>query len=499
MKFFFDGEYEGVASLAMKGDTVAVGTDKDKVHILSLRDKKIVRTLNWNEGVIYGVAIEGDTLVTSASDKKICVWSISSGRMLAELSGHGSGVSCVAVQGDDVISGSYDKTVKVWSKTSERISRDLRGHSGIVHGVAIKGDLIVSCSSDKTIKIWYKSTGTLKQTLYGHTASVYDVAIRGDSIVSGSVDNTVKVWSLSTGENIKTFDAKDGKVLSVALNDKYVVAGTAGRVVNVWSLESGDLISSFNHHTDWVKAVAIEGNTLISGGEDKTVRVIELDKKTAFKPKKELAKDILEELKNPATDLQLLYTDNVPRYTEFGALSKDLKDRVRNDDYKDDPDNEFEFECPIIGSEIKDDTIVAVSKCNHVMSKEGFAGWKSTGKTTCPMCRQDPGEIKNLSVREMIVEKILRRWEDQINETRDRFFQTATNNMSVIAITKFAEENKDTIIFQDFKDKGDLASEEVFKWYMASRKVSGSTGSKVWTSACSKKIPPITIKRPLNV
>jgi hypothetical protein len=326
---------------------------------------------------------------------------------------------------------------------------------------------------------------------------IYGVRIFEDKILTVHRNNQLSYWTKSL-EPIRTVALE--RVLgteNVIILKKFIIADTnsgsfdSDNVVNIFSLEDdGEHVETIDNR-NYMCLTSDDNEILVaSGGEPGGMQNADvfLVSDAMFDSEKYVQK-ILNELKDPSVELKTIDTRNIAKYIKFAYLSQELKEKLKDDD-------DGEYVCPIIGSTIENDTMIAVSDCNHVMSREGFDKWLDTGSKTCPICRQATDYLTKITRRDRVIEKILNEWEKKLNKARDEFLNFTKVGMTSTEILNYAKQHKDDIVMQNFENKGTVAAMEVFKWQLLVETNNQQSGSMVLTGANLKNLPPIRIVRP---
>jgi hypothetical protein len=413
--------------------------------------------------------------------------------------------------GEKNIVTSDEGVINIWSLDGKRL-KQLLAHNKRITALATNNNMIISASEDSTLKCRSVDGFFLKSI--STSTKIVHLELQDSHFISYGIDKKITIWSQSDYSivNEKTFDNKitalSSSELLLATADKlsstvtlhHKLKGTeidtitSGHYVyDSLFIEDGKklLILSEKHH--------VEADDEDSDDEDSEMQWLELwDISSHITSALELdmtTEDLIalvwKTLRDPKTDIATTDTRYSAKYLKFGELPDNLKERV-----KDDIDGGYN--CPIMGSTLKDNTIVALTDCSHIMSEKGIKGWLERGNDTCPVCRQAPGVLKRLSRKQRLMEKILNEWEKKLNTARDNFLKSAKMGMSASDIMDYAKKHMDDIILQDTENKADLAAVEVFKWQILVEKNDSDkiTNKRARSGANMKGLPPIRIIRP---
>ena len=210
-------------------------------------------TFDMKPGLVESLAYVGDNLLASSSIIDIHIWSIKDGTLKKTLRGHGS-INAIVSLGNGLLasSGAWDKSVRVWNISTGRLRNTFDdtngGHSERVSSLAMlgEGDLLASGSDDRTVKIWDIRKGALKYTFDnktgGHTSAVHFVIRVGEHFVaSASADSEMKIWDLRNGRLKFTFEySKDKQIASsmTMMGDELLVVGLFDGTIKMWDTKA---------------------------------------------------------------------------------------------------------------------------------------------------------------------------------------------------------------------------------------------------------------------
>jgi hypothetical protein len=394
--------------------------------------------------------------------------------------------------------------INVYSITEKKVLNTFDNGS-IVSYISLDGDKLATASkfdSSLNVKVWSLSENKQINIIESDDGSLSAFSLKGDHLAFVSSNEKLKVLSIKNNSVLyeKSLNHYVGNG-NVILYNKFLIYCTNDGILSVVSTENWKVIheqkitTPFEIEYVYMK-INIDGKIAILLRGTRTYDfLVELwDASPLLTDSEDYIAQIHAILKNPSTDIENLYSENSSRYTTLDVVSDKIKSRIKDEETG-------KYECPITAETLTENSEVAITKCNHIMSKDAMEEWKKTGRTNgnlCPICRQDPGVLKKLTRKERVMEKILFRWEKKLNKARDVFFNTAKINMSISNIIEFAKTYKNDIILQDVIDKEKKAAEEVLKWYLLFDKSNdeNKTNKRARSGASIKDLPPIRIIRP---
>jgi WD40 repeat protein len=109
---------------------------------------------------IHAVAFshDGKDVAAGCADSRIHLFSLADSKLLRSLAGHTSAVSGLAYHpgGAVLVSGSKDGSVRLWNPANGQMLKALEGHTAWVQGVAIleHGTRLASVGADRTVRLW---------------------------------------------------------------------------------------------------------------------------------------------------------------------------------------------------------------------------------------------------------------------------------------------------------------------------------------------------------
>ncbi|MBM4071889.1 MAG: WD40 repeat domain-containing protein [Planctomycetes bacterium] len=108
-------------AFAPDGKTIAIGAGDGVVHLVSVGDGKLVRSMPGHSSAVTGLAFHpgGTLLVSSSRDRTLRLWNPQNGAAVKTLEGHEAWVEGVVFtnRGTRLASVSADQTVRLWDLT----------------------------------------------------------------------------------------------------------------------------------------------------------------------------------------------------------------------------------------------------------------------------------------------------------------------------------------------------------------------------------------------
>ena len=281
---------------------IAVGSYKS-VHVLSVDDRKWVRSLDGHADLVRALAFSADgtrlAVAGGASGRigEVRIWDVqhTPAKAIATIQGHKDAILSVAFSpdGSTIATGSYDKLVKLWDAATGKELRTFKEHSDAVYSVAFLpgGTQLVSGAGDRTLKIWDVQRGTRLFTISDALDAIYAVAVHpsGSRLAAAGADRMIRTWSLNGAVGsaagpgaalLTSMFAHGESVLGLAYSadgDTLVSAG-ADRTIKIWDGSTLAEKRRLETQSDWVLGLALsrDGHWLAAGRYDGTLGLYSL-------------------------------------------------------------------------------------------------------------------------------------------------------------------------------------------------------------------------------
>jgi WD40 repeat protein/class 3 adenylate cyclase len=298
-----DGNIE--LDVSPDGQTMAVGSWGNSVHLWDLASGELLNRLEGHEWPVRDVAFspDGRRLLSGSMDGTAILWDVASGEIIHRLAGHTAEVWTVAFgpDGRTALTGANS-----WQTPGELILWDLETddddrrvirrfgagedeHRTGVRSLAISPDgrtalvgLGASSAEDRPLVLWDLETFEVVRFLEGPATEVSEVAISADGRfgLSGTYgEMLVSLWDLETGEELLSLEGHETGVLGVAFSPdgRTALSSDGDGVLIYWDLDTGEPIRRLLGHTEAVFDVLFLDDTrAISSSGDGTVRLWDL-------------------------------------------------------------------------------------------------------------------------------------------------------------------------------------------------------------------------------
>jgi len=144
-----------------KDNNLLVSGGKDsKIVIWDFINKKILKSLTYQKGIITSVKIspDGKYLASGGTDNKVYLYDIEKNELIHEFADHLEDVTSVEFSPDGKLlaTASGDKTIKIYEVKTYKLITSLKGHKNWVRGISFSGDgtKLISCGDDSRIITW---------------------------------------------------------------------------------------------------------------------------------------------------------------------------------------------------------------------------------------------------------------------------------------------------------------------------------------------------------
>lgn len=281
---------------------IAIGSYKS-VHILSVGDRKWIRSLDGHADLVRALAFSADgTRLAAAGGAaghagEVRIWDVrqTPAKAIATIQAHKDAILSVAFSPDGSIiaTGSYDKLVKLWDAATGKELRTLKEHSDAVYSVAFlpSGTQLVSGAGDRTLKIWDVQRGSRLFTISDALDAIYTVAVHpsGSRLSAAGADRMIRTWTWNADSAtaggpsatlVVSMFAHGDAVLGLAYSPDGMTLVSAGadRTIKIWDSSSLGVKRLLEPQPDWVLGLAMsgDGHWLAAGRYDGTLGLYSL-------------------------------------------------------------------------------------------------------------------------------------------------------------------------------------------------------------------------------
>lgn len=259
----------------------------DAVEIVSLPDRKPLKTLTGHTGAIADVQVSrtGDRVVVAAGETGLAgeatIWNTVDWTRVLTIAGHRDSLyaAVFSPDGETIATASYDREVRTWNARTGEPRATMTGHNDAVYALAFhpSGQLLATASGDRTVKLWNVATGERLDTFIQPAKEQYSVVVspNGKYIAAGGVDCRVRVWEITEGGKEGTNPilyarfAHEAPILRVLFSPdgKLLVSCSEERRIKVWETKTFTQVALLERQTDWPSAVGFtpDSRTLLVG------------------------------------------------------------------------------------------------------------------------------------------------------------------------------------------------------------------------------------------
>lgn len=269
-----------IKTLAVQGDYILVGSEDSNLLLISISDKKKLKSFGYHTGAVQSVDIKDGVFATGGNDKKVFVFDSKEYKPNC-FEGHSGWVRCVRFSNDSklVFSGSDDKSICAWNIEKKALDYKLEGHIGHVYSLSVfpSGRFIASGSGDRTVKIWDLLLKKEISCVEYHSENVTALKVTDDekTLYSGSEDLTIVVSDLQKNELICTLSGHSSAINKLDLYNNILYSTGDDDEVKTWQTTEKKEEHSFRWGTDYSNYLTVspDGNYLAAGFSEGSVRI----------------------------------------------------------------------------------------------------------------------------------------------------------------------------------------------------------------------------------
>lgn len=255
--------------------TVSIVNDGEETKALILKGSgSPVRSLSYNPEGTACLAIYETTLPAH--------WDIRTGTKVRVFSGQRGRIVCsvASEEGEWFAIGSDDHMLRIWirDKTAPTAIIPLYNCSITSCTATAGGSHLCAAFHDGTIRIYEMPQGELVRENKGHKKTVTSciAAPEGNHLATVSWDGTTKVWRLPKMEIIRTLDSHAGGIAALAgPSGTLIVTVTEDGIARVIDATDSMVIRTIDLYTPFIRTAAMspDGSYLASAGADASIRI----------------------------------------------------------------------------------------------------------------------------------------------------------------------------------------------------------------------------------
>jgi WD40 repeat protein len=320
------GRGEGASiALSSDGSSVQIGDSSGTLHVLDLRDGKVLASLPLHPSPVTCIAAAPSGGVTACghADGTLSVirfgngsaprilpgngspvlalsfslsgteclvvyerghpsqWDIVAGRRMCTFTGHTGRAICCAAPADSgwFGIGSDDHMFRCWDLTRQSPGAIIPFYSRHITTCSVSpgGSLLAAGFQDGSVRIYHMPEANLLREFKGHKKTVTSCKLSpGENrLATVSWDGTTKLWHVPEGEIVRTFDTHAGGIASLAGPAGTLVAAvTEDGIARIIDAADGRTVRTLDLYTPGIRSAAMspDGLYLVSTGTDSSVR-----------------------------------------------------------------------------------------------------------------------------------------------------------------------------------------------------------------------------------
>lgn len=256
----FAGDSVASVSWNHNGDTLAVGTEKGRLHIYDINSLSIIYNISNHLSRIGTMSWNHHLLSSGSRDGNIIHQDMRSGNLCSKVYAHRQEICKIkwSFGGDYLVSGGNDNRIMLWSSLNQNPVHTFTGHNAAVKALdwcPYSSNILASGggTADKTIRLW--NIHSFEQTNCVETNSqVCNMRFSQNThelVTShGYSENLINIWKYPCLQPVGELRGHNSRVLYMDLSpDKEtVVTGAGDETLRFWKLfpinEQEDFVSS---------------------------------------------------------------------------------------------------------------------------------------------------------------------------------------------------------------------------------------------------------------
>lgn len=237
------------AEIRRDGRVMVAGDETGKIQVFDVSSRAILKTWEEHKQPVWTTKFsptELTTLMSASDDRTVRLWDLPSQESTATFVGHAdyvrSGSFMPGTMSNMIVTGSYDETVRLWDPRIPGRAAMIFKHAAPVEAVLpMPSGTTVLAAADNQISILDLVAGKPLQLLKNHQKTVTSLcfASNGKRLASGGLDGHVKVFE-TAGWNAVAGSKYPSPVLSVNVissgpnrDDKHLVVGMQSGVLSI--------------------------------------------------------------------------------------------------------------------------------------------------------------------------------------------------------------------------------------------------------------------------